>query len=96
MFLIVENLKKSYKTGDVGTQALKGVGMNLDKGEIGVILGPSGSGKSTLLNIIVCISYSYLFIGLVIIYSTYEISKALSKAKINGISMNEILKCRLE
>ena len=52
MFLIVENLKKSYKTGDVSTQVLKGVGMNLDRGEIGVILGPSGSGKSTLLNII--------------------------------------------
>ncbi len=52
MFLIVENLKKSYKTTDVTTTVLNGVGMNLDKGEIGVILGPSGSGKSTLLNII--------------------------------------------
>jgi len=52
MFLKVENLKKSYKTGDITTQVLKGVGMELDKGEIGVILGPSGSGKSTLLNII--------------------------------------------
>ena len=52
MFLIVENLKKSYETGDVSTHVFKGVGMNLDKGEIGVILGPSGSGKSTLLNII--------------------------------------------
>ncbi|MCX7747796.1 MAG: ABC transporter ATP-binding protein [Clostridia bacterium] len=52
MFLRVLDLKKSYQTGDVSTQVLKGVGMNLDKGEIGVILGPSGSGKSTLLNII--------------------------------------------
>jgi putative ABC transport system ATP-binding protein len=52
MFLKVENLKKSYKTGDVTTTVLKGVGMDLEKGEIGVILGPSGSGKSTLLNII--------------------------------------------
>lgn len=52
MFLIVENLKKSYKTTDLTTTVLNGVGMNLDKGEIGVILGPSGSGKSTLLNII--------------------------------------------
>lgn len=52
MFLKVENLKKSYKTGEVTTTVLKGVGMELDKGEIGVILGPSGSGKSTLLNII--------------------------------------------
>lgn len=52
MFLKVENINKSYKSGSVITQVLKGVGMNLDKGEIGVILGPSGSGKSTLMNII--------------------------------------------
>jgi putative ABC transport system ATP-binding protein len=52
MFLKVENLKKSYKTGEVSTQVLKGASISLDKGEIGVILGPSGSGKSTLLNII--------------------------------------------
>lgn len=52
MFLKGESLKKSYKTGEVTTLVLKGVGMELEKGEIGVILGPSGSGKSTLLNII--------------------------------------------
>lgn len=52
MFIKVENLKKSYKTGEVTTTVLKGVGLDLNKGEVGVILGPSGSGKSTLLNII--------------------------------------------
>lgn len=52
MFIKIENLKKSYKSGDISTTVLKGVGMGLDKGEIGVILGPSGSGKSTLMNII--------------------------------------------
>jgi putative ABC transport system ATP-binding protein len=52
MFIKVENLKKSYKTGEITTKVLKGVGMYLNKGEIGVILGPSGSGKSTLLNIL--------------------------------------------
>lgn len=52
MFINVQNLKKSYITGEVKTEVLKGVGMNLDRGQIGVILGPSGSGKSTLLNII--------------------------------------------
>lgn len=52
MFLQVENVKKSYKTGEVSTEALKGTGLNLEKAEIGVILGPSGSGKSTLLHII--------------------------------------------
>jgi putative ABC transport system ATP-binding protein len=52
MFIEVSNLKKSYTTGLVKTEVLKGIGMKLDKGEIGVILGPSGSGKSTLVNII--------------------------------------------
>jgi putative ABC transport system ATP-binding protein len=52
MFIKVKNLTKSYKSGEVSTQVLKGVEMELDQGEIGVILGPSGSGKTTLLNII--------------------------------------------
>ncbi|OBR89697.1 MULTISPECIES: ABC transporter ATP-binding protein [Clostridium] len=52
MLIQVENLKKSYKTGEVITNVLNRVEMNLDEGEIGVILGPSGSGKSTLLNMI--------------------------------------------
>jgi putative ABC transport system ATP-binding protein len=52
MFINIENLRKSYKSGDVVTDVLKGITMKLDKGEIGVILGPSGSGKSTLMNIL--------------------------------------------
>ncbi|AOY78022.1 ABC transporter ATP-binding protein [Clostridium formicaceticum] len=52
MFIDVSSLKKSYTTGVVKTEVLKGIGMNLGKGEIGVILGPSGSGKSTLMNIL--------------------------------------------
>jgi putative ABC transport system ATP-binding protein len=52
MFIDVSNLTKSYTTGVVVTAVLKGIGMELDKGEVGVILGPSGSGKSTLMNII--------------------------------------------
>jgi len=51
MFLSVSKLTRSYGT-EVVTRVLKGVGMELDKGQIGVILGPSGSGKSTLMNII--------------------------------------------
>lgn len=52
MFIDIENLRKSYKTGEVKTEVLKGISMKLDKGEVGVILGPSGSGKSTLMNIL--------------------------------------------
>ncbi|MPM09490.1 putative ABC transporter ATP-binding protein YknY [bioreactor metagenome] len=51
MFLSVSNLTKNYYTGIV-THVLKGVGLELCRGKIGVILGPSGSGKSTLMNII--------------------------------------------
>ncbi len=52
MFIEISNLKKSYTSGAVITKVLQGIGMKLEKGEIGVILGPSGSGKSTLMNII--------------------------------------------
>lgn len=51
MFLSVSNLTKSYNKGII-THVLKGVNLNMERGEIGVILGPSGSGKSTLMNII--------------------------------------------
>jgi putative ABC transport system ATP-binding protein len=51
MFIDVSNLKKSYTSGAVRNEVLKGVEMKLDRGDIGVILGPSGSGKSTLMNI---------------------------------------------
>lgn len=52
MFIDVSNLKKSYTSGVVINEVLRGIEMKLEKGEIGVILGPSGSGKSTLMNII--------------------------------------------
>lgn len=47
----VRDLTKVYKMGDVEVHALRGVNMELDTGELVVLLGPSGSGKSTLLNI---------------------------------------------
>jgi putative ABC transport system ATP-binding protein len=50
--LRAETLTKIYRTGEVEVQALRGVDLDLYKGELVVMLGPSGSGKSTLLNII--------------------------------------------
>lgn len=52
MFLSVKNLKKSYGDGDSKVEVLRGIDMEVNKGEFMCLLGPSGSGKSTLLNII--------------------------------------------
>ena len=52
MFLEIRGIKKSFGTGDRRVNVLKGLDMNIEKGEFCVLLGPSGSGKSTLLNII--------------------------------------------
>lgn len=45
-------LQKTYQTGEQTVYALRGVDIEIERGEILVLLGPSGSGKSTLLNII--------------------------------------------
>ena len=49
------HVKKTYPLGKTEVHALKGVSLELDKGDFVSIAGPSGSGKSTLLNLIGCI-----------------------------------------
>ena len=52
MFLEIKGIKKSFGTGESRVDVLKGIDLEIEKGEFCVLLGPSGSGKSTLLNII--------------------------------------------
>lgn len=51
-YLDIRNLKKHYGEGEARLQVLRGIDVQLERGEICVLLGPSGSGKSTFLNMV--------------------------------------------
>src|SRR3979411_3107564 len=48
----IRNLKKIYHAGEVDVHALRGVDLDIERGEFKAIVGHSGSGKSTLFNIL--------------------------------------------
>ena len=51
----LENITKIYQMGKVDVPALRGITLNIERGEMLAIIGASGSGKSTLMNIIGCL-----------------------------------------
>lgn len=52
MIVEVKDVRKTYLSGNIATEVLKGISFSIKRGEIAILYGKSGSGKSTLLNII--------------------------------------------
>lgn len=53
--LKLQNITKTYRSGSLAVEALRGIDLDIERGEFTSIMGASGSGKSTMMNILGCL-----------------------------------------
>ncbi len=82
MIIRMAEIRKIYDTGKVKVEALKGIDLDVKKGEMLAIVGPSGSGKSTLMNLIGCLDTATS--------GTYE----LGGENVAGVTRDELAEIR--
>jgi putative ABC transport system ATP-binding protein len=88
----LRDITKVYRMGSQSLEALKGVSLNIGKGEFVSIMGPSGSGKSTLMNIIGCLDTptagEYALDGARVAGLTFDQLAAVRNRKIGFVFQN--------
>jgi putative ABC transport system ATP-binding protein len=82
----ITDLTKVYGAGDIAVHALRGISVNVKRGEFVAVMGPSGSGKSTLMNILGCLDRPT---GGTYALGGEDVSR-LSKTKLAGVRNRQI------
>lgn len=82
--IMVRNVTKTYAEGDLRVPVLHGVDLEIQDGEIAMLVGPSGSGKTTLLSIMGCI------------LKATSGSVAIGGQEVSGLSESQLPQVRLE